>query len=166
MIRRKLFAAPVLLLPLMLLVVGVAAGASILTSTEQITQVVSPVCNSGSFPIASMLRVSGSGQLEPIPSPLPENQVFIATWICGYFIAADPNLNASTTFNLGDYYRMSPWIGNGYSSFADSISPGIPITGVTGPNATVYLHLASDPGKTPIVGVLNLRVIGYVANIN
>jgi hypothetical protein len=163
MIRRKLFAAPVMLVMLMLLVVGAASGDSILTSTNQIAQVVSPAGNSGSFLISSMLGVDRSGALKPISGPMPANTVFIVTWICGNFIAADPSLNASTTFNLGDYYRMSPQITNGFASFAEGISPGIPVNNL---GATVYLHLASDQKKAPITGVLNLRVMGYVANIN
>ena len=58
---------------------------------------------------------------------------------------------------------MSPQLTNGFASFAEGISPGVPITNL---GATVYLHLASDPKKTPITGVLNLRVMGYLANIN
>lgn len=163
MIRRKLFAAPVMLVMLMLLAVGAASGDSILSSTNQIGQVVSPAGNSGSFPISSMLKVNANGNLEPLPAVMPENQVFIATWISGYFIASDPSLNAQTTFNLGDYYRMSPQLTNGYGNFAEGIAPGIPITGL---GANVYLHLASDATKTPLTGVLNLRVMGYLAKIN
>jgi hypothetical protein len=163
MIRRKMFAAPVMLVMLMLLAAGAASGDSILTSTNQIGQVVSPAGNSGSFPISSMLAVDRNGALQPISGPMPPNTVIIVTWISGNFIAANPSLNASTTFNLGDYYRMSPQITNGFASFAEGISPGIPITNL---GATVYLHLASDTAKTPITGVLNLRVMGYVANIN
>jgi hypothetical protein len=162
MIRRKLFAAPVLLLMLMLLVVGAASGDSILTSTKQITQVVSPAGNSGSFAISSMLKVNAKGQLEPLPASMPENEVFIVTWISGYFIATEP-LNVGTTFNLGDYYRLSPQLTNGFGQFAEAISPGVPITGL---GATVKLNLASDQTKAAIPGVLNLRVMGYIAKIN
>jgi hypothetical protein len=160
--RRKLFAAPALLLLLMVLVAGAASGDSILNSVSQITQVVSPVSNNGSFPISSMLKVNPNGQLEPMPASLPANQVFIATWISGYFIAAT-SINGNTTFNLGDYYRMSPQLTAGYCSFADGISPGVPITNL---GATVYLYLVTDQTKTPLTGVLNLRVMGYIARIN
>jgi hypothetical protein len=163
MIRRKLIAAPALLLLVMLLVAGAASGDSILTSPSQIVQVVSPEGNNGSFLISNMLKVQANGQLEPIPATMPENEVFIVTWISGYFIAATPGLNVSTTFNLGDYYRMSPQLTDSYGNFAESISPGVPITGL---NPKVYLHLASDQTKTAITGVLNLRVMGYLAKIN
>ena len=76
MTRRKLFAAPVLLLMRMLLFVGAASGASILSSANQIAQVVSPASNSGSFLISSMLRVKRNGALEPITGPMPENTGF------------------------------------------------------------------------------------------
>ena len=163
MIRRKLFPAPTLLLMLMLLVVGAASGASILTSASQIVQVVSPAGNNGSFPISSLLVVKAKGQLEPIPAPLPANQNFIVTRIIGYFIATNSSLNGTTTFNLGDYYRASPQLTNGFWSFTDAITPGIPITNL---GATVYLHLEADSTKTPIPGVLNLRVMGYLTNTN
>ena len=159
MIPRKLFAAPVLPLMLMLLVAGAASGDSILSSTRQIAQVVSPVSNNGSFLISSMLKVKAEEQLEPVS--MQENEVFSVTWISGYFIAADP-INANTTFNLGDYYRMSPQLTNGYGQFADSISPGVPIT-----NLGATVKLTQPPNTvTPIAGVLNLRVMGYIAKIN
>jgi hypothetical protein len=160
--RRKLVAAPVLLLIGMLLFTGAASGASILTSTDQIAQVVSPTSNNGSFSISSMLRVRGDGQLEPIPGPIPENQVFIVTRIIGYFIADDPNFTGLATFNLGDYFRMSPYISAGFCTFLDNITPGVPITSL---NPTVYLHLEYDPSKAAIPGKLNVRVMGYATNI-
>ena len=163
MIRRRLWAAPMLLVIGMLIFTGAASGASILSSAEQIAQVVSPTGNSGSFTISSMLAVKSNGQLEPIPGPVPENQVFIVTRIIGYFIATDPNLNTGTTFNLGDYYRMSPQISNGFCTFVEGITPGVPITNL---GAVVYLHQATDTTKTPIPGVLNLRVMGYSTTIN
>lgn len=163
MIRRRLWAAPILFLIGMLIFTGAASGASILTSADQIAQVVSPTFNNGSFPISSMLKVKGNGQLEPIPGPMPENQVFIVTRIIGYFIAEDSTLNTGTTFNLGDYYRSSPQINNGFGTFVEGITPGVPITNL---GAVVYLHRATDLTKTPITGVLNLRVMGYSANIN
>jgi hypothetical protein len=110
-----------------------------------------------------MLRVKGNGQLEPIPGPMPENQVFIVTRIIGYFIADDPNFNGLATFNLGDYYRSSPQITNGFCTFMDGLTPGVPITNLT---PTVYLHLESDLAKAVIPGKLNLRVMGYVTTIN
>jgi hypothetical protein len=161
--RRKLFAAPVLLLTGMLLLSGAASGASTLTSADQIAQVVSPTINNGSFPISSMLRVKGDGQLEPISGPMPENQVFIATRIIGYFIADDPTFTGLATFNLGDYFRMSPYISAGFCTFLDNITPGVPITNL---NPTVYLHLEYDSSKAVIPGKLNVRVMGYVTNIN
>jgi hypothetical protein len=163
MTRRKGSAACVLLLMGMMVLTGMASAASILENASQIAQVVSPPGNTGSFPISSMLVVKAKGQLEPIPMPLPENQVFIVTRIIGYFIADNPNLNDLTTFNLGDYYRTSPVLTNGFWSFTDGITPGIPITNL---GATVYLHLEADSTKTPIPGKLNLRVMGYTANIN
>jgi hypothetical protein len=163
MIRRRLWAAPTLLVLGMLIFTGAASGASILTSADQIAQVVSPPSNTGSFTISSMLRVKGDGQISPIPWPMPENQVFIVTRIIGYFIATDPTLNTATTFNLGDYYRMSPQITNGFGSFLEVITPGVPITN---PNYLVYLYRNSDSTKTAITGVLNLRVMGYSATIN
>ena len=138
MIRRRLWAAPILLLIGMLIFTGAASGASILSSADQIAQVVSPTSNNGSFPISSMLRVKADGQLEAIPGPMPENQVFIVTRIIGYFIADDPTFTGLATFNLGDYYRLSPQISNGFCTFVDGITPGVPITNL---NPTVYLHL-------------------------
>jgi hypothetical protein len=163
MIRRKLFTAPVLLLMLMLLVAGAASGAAILSSANQIGQVVSPTGNSGSFPISSMLVVMKNGQLGAIPASMPANQVFIVTRITGYFIATDRTLNGGAIFNLGDYHRLGPQFTNGFCSFNDVITPGVPITGL---GATVYLHLATDLDKVAIPGKLNLRVMGYVAEIN
>lgn len=160
MIRRRLWAAPILLVIGMLIFTGAASGASILASPDQITQVVSPTSNSGSFPISSMLIVKANGQLEPIPGSMPGNQVFIVTRIIGYFIATDPNLNTGTTFNLGDYYRLSPQISNGFGTFVEGITPGVPITNL---GALVYL---TDPNKAVIPGVLNLRVMGYTTTIN
>ena len=160
MIRRRLWAAPILLVIGMLIFTGAASGASILASANQIAQVVSPTSNSGSFPISSMLRVNANGQLEPIPAPMPENEVFIVTRIIGYFIADEPSLNTGTTFNLGDYYRMSPQISNGFCTFMEGITPGVPITNL---GALVYL---TDPNKAVIPGVLNLRVMGYTTTIN
>jgi len=110
-----------------------------------------------------MLRVKANGQLEALPVLMPENQMFIATRIIGYFIADDPNLNGSATFNLGDYYRSSPQISNGFGTIIEGITPGVPITNLT---PTVYLHLASDLTKQVIPGKLNLRVMGYITTIN
>jgi hypothetical protein len=108
-----------------------------------------------------MLKVKANGQLELLPASMPPNEVFIVTWISRYFIAADP-INANTTFNLGDYYRMSPQLTNGYGQFAESISPGVPIT-----NLGATVKLTQPPNTvTPIAGVLNLRVMGYIAKIN
>jgi hypothetical protein len=164
MFRRKFLVAPFLILILLLIIAGAASGASILRSADQIAQVVSPPDNNGSFPISSMLAVSRDGQLEAIPSTVPPNQVFIATRITGYFIAADPNLNGGAVFNLGDYYRMGPQLSNGFCSFSDTITPGNPITGL---GATVYLYLtAAGSSQTAIAGKLNLRVMGYLADIN
>jgi hypothetical protein len=163
MIRRRLWAASILFLIGMLIFTGAASGASILTSADQIAQVVSPTGNNGSFPISSMLRVKGNGQLAPISGPMPENQVFIVTRIIGYFIAEDPNFNGLATFNLGDYYRGSPQISNGFCTFMDGLTPGVPITNLA---PTVYLHLESDSTKAVIPGKLNLRVMGYSTNIN
>ncbi len=159
---RKLFAAPALLLLALAMVAGVDA-ASILESPNQLGNVVSPSSNNGSFLISSMQAVDRSGVLKPIPGPLPANQVFIVTRITGYFISSNSALNGGTVFNLGDYYRASPQITNGFGTIFETITPGIPITGL---GATIFLHLASDAAKTPLTGNLNLRLIGYVANIN
>jgi|GEM_PF-4196257 len=163
MIRRRLWAAPTLLVLGMLIFTGAASGASILESADQIAQVVSPASNTGSFPISSMLSVKSDGKLSPISGPMPENQVFIVTRIIGYFIATDPTLNTGATFNLGDYYRASPQISNGFGSFMEGITPGVPITNLS---PVVYLHRATDSTKAVIPGVLNLRVMGYSTTIN
>ena len=76
MIRRKLFAAPVMLVMLMLLVAGAASGDSILTSVNQIGQVVSPADNSGSFLISSMLGVDAQRAPETFPGSMPANTGF------------------------------------------------------------------------------------------
>lgn len=162
MIPRKRVTASVLVSMLILLGAGAASGAAILSSVDRIGQVVSPAGNSGSFPISSMLNVRENGQLEAI-GPIPANEVFIVTRITGYFIAADPTLTDTATINLGDYYSMGAQFSNGFCTINRVITPGVPISN---PGATVYLHLRSDPNKASIAGKLNLRLMGYGANIN
>lgn len=162
MTRRKFSAAPALLLILALLLAG-AASASIIKNVYQIGQVVSPQPNTGQFTLASMQEVDPSGVLKPIPGPLPANQVFILTKVTYNFTATDTQLNSAVTLNVGDYYRMGATLSSGFCTGNDSIAPGIPIVNL---GANVYVNQNSDPSKTPIPGKLNLRLIGYIADIN
>lgn len=162
MTRRKFSAAPALLLILAFLMAG-AASASIIKNVYQIGQVVSPQPNTGQFTLASMKAVDPNGNLQTIPSPLPANQVFILTKVTYNFTATDTSLNSKVTLNVGDYFRMGATLSSGFCTGNDSIAPGIPIVNL---GANVYLHENSDLSKTPIVGKLNLRLIGYIADIN
>jgi len=161
MTRRKFSAAPALVLILALLIAG-AASASIINSVYQIGIAVSPQPNSGSFLISGMSIVDPNGNLQSIPSILPENKVFILTKVTYNFTATETNLNTPVTLNVGNYFRMGASLNSSFCAGNDSISPGIPIVNL---GATVYLNRNSVPG-TPIPGKLNLQLIGYIADIN
>jgi hypothetical protein len=163
MTRWKLFAAPVPLLLAILLCVGAASGASILTSAYQIVQVVSPADNSGSFPISSMMQVLPNGNLQAIPTPLPDNLVFIVTKISWSFMATESTLSDQVMLNVGPYYRSHVQLSTGFCSVTDGGDPGVPITNLT---PTVFVQREGDPDNIPIPGKLHLRLMGYVAIIN
>ena len=67
------------------------------------------------------------------------------------------------TLNVGNYFGMGATLSSGFCTGNDSIAPGIPIVNL---GATVYANLNSDTKKTPIPGKLNLRLMGYIADIN
>lgn len=163
MTHREFSAAPALLLILALLMAGVASAASIIENANRIGMVVSPQPNTGQFTIASMKIVDPNGNQQSIPNPMPANQVFILTKVTYNFTASDTQLNSKVTLNVGDYYRMGATLSSGFCTGNDSIAPGIPIVNL-GPN--VYLNLNSDSQKYPITGKLNLRLMGYIGDIN
>jgi hypothetical protein len=160
MIRRKFSAA--LLLILGLLLAG-AASASIIDNAYQMTQIVSPQPNSGSFIISSMKVVDRNGDLQALPGTMPANKVFILTKVTVNFTATDTSLTNKVTLNVGDYYRMGFVLSGGFCAGSDGIVPGIPIADLSD---FVYLNKNEDPTKLPIPGKLNLRLIGYLADIN
>ena len=162
MTRRKFSAAPALLLILALLMAG-AASASIINNVNQIGVAVSPQPNTGQFTIASMKVVDPNGNLQPVTSTMPANKVLIITKVTYDFTATDTNLNSKVTLNVGDYFRMGATLSSGFCTGNDSIAPGIPIVNL---EKNVYLNQNSDTQKTPIPGKLNLRIIGYIADIN
>jgi hypothetical protein len=159
---RKFGAAQALLLIIVLLLVGVAS-ASIISNVSQIGQAVSPQPNPGSFAISSMKGVNFDGNQGSIPSQMPANQVFVLTKVTMNFQATDTNLTDPVTLNVGDYYRMGFTLNGGFCAGSDNITPGIPIVNL---GALVKVNKNSDPDKTAINGKLNLRLIGYTANLN
>ncbi len=158
---RKFNAVPALPLLLVLLLAGVASAASILNSYNQIGQVVGSTATSGSFTIASMKSVSGDGNLQSISS-LPANQVFVLTKVTMSF-QGDSTWTDSVTFNVGGYYRLGFTLNGGFCAGSDSISPGVPIADL---GALLYLYKNADASKTPLAGKLNVRLMGYIANLN
>ena len=88
MTRRRFSAVPALLLILALLRAG-GVSASIINNVNQIGHGVSPQPPTGQFTLASMQGVDSSGDLNPIPGPLPANQVFILTKVTYNFTATD-----------------------------------------------------------------------------
>jgi hypothetical protein len=162
MARRRLLAVAFLLVMALVAVTG-AESASILENAYQICQVVSPSGNSGIFPISGMMVVSPTGVQAPISAPLPENWEFILTRVIWNFIATDTTLTGPLQLNVGDYYRLNAQSTSGFAAAMDGFAPGIPIVNL---GATVFVQRFGDATNTPIPGKLNLRLMGYLANIN
>ena len=160
---RKPFAVPFLLLMLMLLVVGAASGASILTSANQIGQAVSPASNNGSFTISSMQVVNSNGRCNP-SSGLCRRIMFLSS-------RGSPGISSPRTQPQRWHYfqpgRLLPFEPSAHSTvFAASMRASPP--GFPSPVwAPTFISISrTDQNKTPIIGKLNLRVMGYLATIN
>jgi hypothetical protein len=157
--RRKHVAVPLLLLILALSGAG-TAPAAILQKGSQILNLVAPANNNGNVAFSELSIRNSDGSVTPFV--LPANTVLIINKIAWNFIASQLS-SGSVQFNLGEYYRMGATITNSRCSGIDSILPGVAATNM---NAKIFLEQIGDPARTPISGLLSMRIVGYTAPDN
>jgi hypothetical protein len=157
--RRKLVAVPLLLLILALSGAG-AAPAAILQKGSQIVNLVAPANNDGYITFSELSIRNADGSLSPFI--LPANTVLVINKIAWNFIASQLS-SGSVQFNLGEYYRMGATITNNRCSSSDSTLPGVAATNM---NARIFLEQVGDPARSPIPGLLSMRIVGYTAPDN
>lgn len=157
--RRKLVAVPLLLLILALSGAG-AAPAAILQKGSQIVNLVAPLTNDGDIAFSELYIRNSDGSVTPFV--LPANTVLIINKIAWNFTPSQ-GTTGSVQFNLGEYYRMGATITNNRCSGSDSILPGVAATNMS---ARIFLEQIGDPARTPIPGLLSMRLVGYTAPDN
>jgi len=157
--RRKFVAVPLLLLILTLLGAG-AAPAAILQKGSQVVNLVAPSDNHGDITFSELYIRNSDGTATPFV--LPANTVLIITRIAWNFTVSQ-GTTGQVQFNLGEYYRMGATISNNRCSGSDGFLPGV---GITNMNARIYLEQLGDPLRTPIPGLLSMRLVGYTAPDN
>jgi hypothetical protein len=160
MTRRKLSAAPVLVVVLALLLAG-AASAAILQKGSQVLNLVSPAVNTGNYAFTELLVRNPDGSVTPFV--LPADTVLIISVITWGFSPTDTSLVGLVQFYAGEYYRMRAQVANGYGGSIDYIAPGVAATNM---DARIFVTRVGDATGTPIPGQLNLRMECFTAPNN
>jgi hypothetical protein len=159
MTRRKLFAAAALLVILTLLGAG-AAPAAILQKGSQVVNLVVPSSNNGNVPFSDLNIRNSDGTVTPYV--LPANTVLIISKIAWHFVPSQ-GTSGQLQLNVGEYYRAGATVSNNRCGGTDSILPGVAVTNMS---ARIYLEQVGDPYRTPIPGILSMRLMCYTAPDN
>ena len=159
MTRWKLFAVPILLLVLALLVAGMASAA-ILQKGSQIVNLVAPLTNNGNIAFSELSIRNPDGS--DTPFVLPANTVLIISKIAWHFVPLQ-GATGLLQLNVGEYYRMRAQVNNNYCSGGDNILPGVAATNMS---ARIFLEQVGDPDRMPVPGTLSMRLVCYTAPDN
>jgi len=154
MLRRRVYAAPLVAVLLICLHVGPARPA-ILEKASQLVCLVNTAANP--IPLWAFIRrlPNESG----VPYTLPPNTAFILTKLSWKFVATNTALNGDALLTIGNYYRFRATLVNGACSGGDGTTLGVPITNME-QTAKVSLFGGSTD---PIPGTLFIRLWGYTA---
>jgi hypothetical protein len=163
MARGKLSVAFTLLVVLALLGAGAAPAAILQKGSQMVNLVVSPTNtpdNNGDVAFSDLYLVDPDGSYAPFV--LPANTVLIISKIAWHFVPSQ-GTTGLVQLNVGEYYRMRAQINNNYCSGGDSILPGVAATNM---GARIYLEKVGDLSRTPIPGILSMRLVCFIAPDN